>query len=123
MIWADRRYTLRHGRAVALYVMAYTVGRAWIEALRIDQAHHFGPLRLNDWTSIVLFALALGYFVWSSKYRPEQEASATDGGTAADPSDGPDESTVRAASAEATDGGESAASPAGRETTDQREDK
>jgi len=122
VIWADRRYTLRHGRAVALYVMAYTVGRGWIEALRIDQAHHLGPLRLNDWTSIILFALALGYFVWASKYLPGQEASATDG-TAADPSDGSGDSTVGAASAEATDSGDSAVSPPSRETTDQREDR
>ncbi|MFD0687103.1 prolipoprotein diacylglyceryl transferase [Actinomadura fibrosa] len=61
VIWADRRFKLTHGRAFALYVAAYTVGRFWIEALRIDEAHHFLGLRLNDWTSIIVFAGAVAY--------------------------------------------------------------
>ena len=36
VIWADRRFRLGHGRVVALYVMLYTLGRGWIEMLRID---------------------------------------------------------------------------------------
>ena len=36
VIWADRRFQLGHGRVLALYVMAYTLGRGWIEMLRID---------------------------------------------------------------------------------------
>ena len=38
----------RDGRLFALYVAAYTVGRAWVEALRVDHANHFLGLRLND---------------------------------------------------------------------------
>jgi prolipoprotein diacylglyceryl transferase len=63
VILADRRYKFGRGRAFALYVMAYTVGRFWIEALRIDEAHHFLGLRLNDWTSIIVFIGALAYFL------------------------------------------------------------
>jgi prolipoprotein diacylglyceryl transferase len=63
VIWADRRWQLRHGRAFALYAMLYTAGRAWIEWLRIDEAHRFFGLRLNDWTSIIVFVAALVYFV------------------------------------------------------------
>jgi prolipoprotein diacylglyceryl transferase len=73
VIWADRRFKLGHGRAFALYVMAYTVGRSWIEYLRIDTANHFLGLRLNDWTSIVVFIGALTYFVLSAKRRPGRE--------------------------------------------------
>ena len=36
IVWLDRRFRLGHGRVVALYVMAYTLGRGWIEMLRID---------------------------------------------------------------------------------------
>ena len=63
MIWADRRWRLRHGRAFALYVALYTFGRFWIESLRVDDAHKFLGLRINDWTSIVVFIGAVAYFV------------------------------------------------------------
>ena len=63
VIWADKRWRLGHGRAFALYVAAYTVGRAWIEYLRVDDVNHLLGLRLNDWTSLVLFVGAVGYLV------------------------------------------------------------
>jgi prolipoprotein diacylglyceryl transferase len=75
VIWADRRWKLGHGRVVALYVMAYTAGRAWIEMLRIDDVEyqHVLGLRLNVWTSIVLFVLATAYFVIVGRKRPGRE--------------------------------------------------
>ena len=75
VIWADRRFRLGHGRVLALYVMAYTVGRFWIEGLRIDdvQLSDVYGLRFNEWTSIVLFLLAGAYFVWAWKFRPGRE--------------------------------------------------
>lgn len=73
VIWADRRFTLGHGRAFALYVAAYTVGRGWIEALRVDEAHRILGLRLNDWTSIVVFLAAVAYLVISAKRSPGRE--------------------------------------------------
>lgn len=63
LVWAGRRFGLRNGRLFALYVAAYTVGRAWIEALRVDHANHVLGLRLNDWTSLVVFAAAVAFFV------------------------------------------------------------
>ena len=38
MIWADKRFQLGHGRAFALYVFAYCVGRLVFELVRIDNA-------------------------------------------------------------------------------------
>lgn len=71
VVLLDRRFRLDRGRVVALYVMAYTLGRVWIERLRIDpvQMDDVGGLRLNVWTSIVLFLLALAWFVWASRSR------------------------------------------------------
>jgi prolipoprotein diacylglyceryl transferase len=64
LVWQlDRRYRFGRGRAFALYAMAYTAGRFWIEALRDDEAHHFLGMRLNSWTAIVVFLGALIYFV------------------------------------------------------------
>ncbi|MFG3020389.1 prolipoprotein diacylglyceryl transferase [Streptomyces sp. NPDC048254] len=74
VIWADRRFKLGHGRAFALYVAAYCVGRGWIEYMRVDDAHHILGLRLNDWTAMIVFLLAVLYIVLSAKKRPGREA-------------------------------------------------
>ncbi|MCF3104331.1 prolipoprotein diacylglyceryl transferase [Streptomyces roseoverticillatus] len=73
VIWADRRFTLGHGRAFALYVASYTVGRFWFEYLRVDDAHHVLGLRLNGWTSIVVFVGAVIYMIVSAKRVPGRE--------------------------------------------------
>ena len=77
VVWADRRFKLGHGRVFALYVMAYCAGRGWIEYLRIDpvQANDVLGLRLNVWTSIILFVLALVYFVIVGRRRTGREES------------------------------------------------
>jgi prolipoprotein diacylglyceryl transferase len=76
IVWADRRFQLGHGRVLALYVMVYTLGRGWIELLRIDnvQMADVLGLRLNVWTSIVLFVLAAAYFVVSARRHPGRES-------------------------------------------------
>ena len=73
VIWADRRFKLGHGRAFALYVAAYCAGRFWIEYMRVDEAHHILGLRLNNWTSILVFLLAVLYIVVSARKRPGRE--------------------------------------------------
>jgi prolipoprotein diacylglyceryl transferase len=73
LVIADRRWKLGHGRVFALYAVIYTAGRGWIEALRIDDAHHILGLRLNDWTSIVVFIGGLIYLVVSARLRPGRE--------------------------------------------------
>ncbi|MFG3109089.1 prolipoprotein diacylglyceryl transferase [Streptomyces tendae] len=92
VIWADRRFKLGHGRAFALYVAAYCAGRFWTEYLRVDDAHHILGLRLNNWTALFVFLLAVLYIVLSARMRPGREAvvepgaesAAGDAGSAAD---------------------------------------
>ncbi|MFF5358905.1 prolipoprotein diacylglyceryl transferase [Streptomyces scabiei] len=73
VIWADRRFTLGHGRAFALYVASYCAGRFWIEYMRVDEAHHILGLRLNNWTALFVFVLAVIYMVLSARKRPGRE--------------------------------------------------
>ncbi|MEU4601529.1 prolipoprotein diacylglyceryl transferase [Kribbella sp. NPDC023972] len=86
VILAGRRFTLGHGRAFFLYVAGYTAGRAWIENMRIDTVNHFLGLRLNVWTSIILFVLAVVAFVLSARLRPGIEVIST-GPAAGKPAD------------------------------------
>ena len=73
VIWTDRRFNLGHGRAFALYILLYTLGRFWIELLRIDDANVVLGLRLNVWTSIIVGLGALAYLVISARMRPGRE--------------------------------------------------
>lgn len=72
VIWADKKFRLGHGRAFALYVAGYTAGRFWIEMMRTDTANHILGLRVNVWTSILLFAAAIVYFVLAAKRGPRE---------------------------------------------------
>jgi prolipoprotein diacylglyceryl transferase len=71
VIWADKRFVLGHGRAFALYVASYCLGRLWIELLRTDPAETFFGVRLNVFTSIVVGLLAVAYLVWQ-RGRPRE---------------------------------------------------
>ena len=63
VVWADRKWRLGHGRAFALYLALYALGRSWIEALRIDEAARLFGLRLNDYVAAVVFVGAVTYLV------------------------------------------------------------
>lgn len=71
VLWVGCRTNWANGRLFAVYVMAYTAGRIWIESLRIDTANHILGLRLNVWTSGLVFAAALVYFVLAGR-RPRR---------------------------------------------------
>jgi prolipoprotein diacylglyceryl transferase len=73
LIWADKRFQMGHGRVFALYVLLYTLGRGWIEYLRIDTANTILGVRLNVWTSILVGLGALVYLIVSSRMRPGRE--------------------------------------------------
>ena len=79
LVWAGHRIVLSNGRLFALYVAAYTVGRAWIEALRVDHVNHFLGLRLNDWTSLIVFLAAIGFLLLRkpTPRQPEQAPAVT----------------------------------------------
>jgi prolipoprotein diacylglyceryl transferase len=75
ILYLDRRLRLGRGNVMALYVMGYTLGRVWIEALRTDHANHILGLRLNIWTCIIVFALALAWFLKHGGFHAERETT------------------------------------------------
>ncbi|TKV28085.1 prolipoprotein diacylglyceryl transferase [Arthrobacter sp. NamB2] len=73
-----RKFRLRGGRMFWLYAAYYTLGRVWIETLRIDDAEMvtlFGVTqRLNVWTSIAVFLVSLAILVFLSVKRGPVDA-------------------------------------------------
>lgn len=74
----DRKFRFRRGSLFCLYALYYTLGRVWIEAMRIDDAEQitlFGiTTRLNVWTSIfVLVAAVVLFVVLGRSQRPEPD--------------------------------------------------
>ena len=77
--WLDRKFKFGRGRAFALYVIMYSVGRFWVESLRIDPAHTFGGMRLNMWTALIALVGGLAYFLLVRGPRQRLELDSTTG--------------------------------------------
>lgn len=78
VVWADKRFTLGGGRAFALYVAGYTLGRVWVEMLRIDPANHFLGLRINVFASIIVF-LGSVLFLYLRRNVPREDPAVVRG--------------------------------------------
>ncbi|MDM4142264.1 prolipoprotein diacylglyceryl transferase [Mycobacterium sp. FLAC0960] len=74
LIYADRRFTLGHGRLFALYVAGYCVGRFGVELLRDDTATHIAGIRINSFTSTFVFIGAVVYLMAAPKGREDPES-------------------------------------------------
>ncbi|MFE3289343.1 prolipoprotein diacylglyceryl transferase [Rhodococcus sp. NPDC059234] len=69
LVWVDRRFRIGHGRLFALYVAGYCVGRFVVELLRDDHATHIAGIRINVFTSVIVFVCAVAYFLLAKKGR------------------------------------------------------
>ena len=99
LVLLDRRLRLGHGKVFALYVLLYTAGRFWIEALRIDTVTEIAGFRLNNYTSLILFLAALVWLIWLARNRPGREEVVE--GPDPDPAEADDESTPETVGPEA----------------------
>jgi prolipoprotein diacylglyceryl transferase len=73
--WLERKFNLRNGRAFAVYLIYYSVGRAMIENIRIDNSEMLLGLRTNVWSAILTAAIGIGLLVWSNRKLPGTEES------------------------------------------------
>jgi prolipoprotein diacylglyceryl transferase len=53
----------RAGSVFYLYIAGYSMARFFIEAVRIDSAHNLLGMRVNQWTSILIFVLGMTLFL------------------------------------------------------------
>ena len=71
----DRRFELRWGKLFAVYLMYYSIGRFWIEGLRMDPSDYFMGLRTNQWSAIVAALLGLAIFLYQRRNHTGTETS------------------------------------------------
>ncbi|WSY64974.1 prolipoprotein diacylglyceryl transferase [Nocardia sp. NBC_00881] len=69
LVFVDKRFRIGHGRLFALYVVGYCFGRFFVELMRDDEATKIAGIRINSFTSAVVFLAALAYFVFATKGR------------------------------------------------------
>ena len=58
-----KKVTSNQGDVFTLYILGYTLGRVWIEGLRIDEANLILGLRLNIWVSLIVLITASAYLI------------------------------------------------------------
>ncbi|MBA2643345.1 MAG: prolipoprotein diacylglyceryl transferase [Actinobacteria bacterium] len=67
LLLVERMFRLRPGNLFALYVFLYSIGRLWIETLRVDPSHEIGGVRLNVYVAGIAALAALAVFVWRQR--------------------------------------------------------
>jgi prolipoprotein diacylglyceryl transferase len=76
LLAADRRFNLRWGRMIGLYFIYYSIGRVWVEAIRIDPSEIVLGLRINIWSAIAGIVVGLAVMMISYRRHTGLELSA-----------------------------------------------
>jgi prolipoprotein diacylglyceryl transferase len=64
LLAVERLFRIRPGGLFALYVLLYSIGRLWIETMRVDPSHEIADVRLNVWVAGVAIVLSAAFFAW-----------------------------------------------------------
>ena len=52
------------GGLFALYVLLYSIGRLWIEFLRVDPSHELAGVRLNAYVAALAIIVSTAFFIF-----------------------------------------------------------
>jgi len=69
LLLLDRRFRFRPPALFALYVALYTAFRFYLETLRVDPSKELAGMRVNAWVALILFVVAVAFFVWWQLFR------------------------------------------------------
>lgn len=75
LLLADRRFQLRWGKLMGLYLVYYSIGRFWVEAIRIDPSEVILGLRVNHWSALAGIAIGLAIIIIQSRRHTGIETS------------------------------------------------
>jgi len=75
LIWLGRKLQLEWGKVFALYLIVYSTGRVWIEAIRIDPSEIILGLRINIWSALTGIAIGVVIYLVQTRRHPGREPS------------------------------------------------
>ncbi len=77
LILLDRKFELRWGKLFGLYLVFYSVGRFFIESIRLDPSGVFFGLRTNQWSAVAGIVIGIAVFYIQRRRHPGAEPSVT----------------------------------------------
>jgi prolipoprotein diacylglyceryl transferase len=75
IILLERRMSLRWGRAFAIYLIWYGVGRSFLESIRVDPSEMFLGVRVNVWAAWAAVVLGIVLLIVQRRRHPGLEPS------------------------------------------------
>lgn len=75
LLWLDRRNEQRWGKLFGLYLVWYSVGRIWVESIRIDPSEIILGLRINIWSALIGIAIGVAIYLVQNRRHPGLEPS------------------------------------------------
>ncbi|TDW28601.1 prolipoprotein diacylglyceryl transferase [Cryobacterium psychrophilum] len=76
ILMLERRINLRWGKAIAVYLIWYGVGRSFFETIRIDPSEIYFGIRTNVWAAFGAIVLGIIIFLVQRRAHPGLEPSA-----------------------------------------------
>ncbi|MCF8528425.1 MAG: prolipoprotein diacylglyceryl transferase [Aquiluna sp.] len=75
LLWLSRRFDLQWGKLLASYLIIYSIGRGFIETIRIDPSEIILGLRVNVWSALITIAIGVTFFWIQTRRHPGRESS------------------------------------------------
>jgi len=75
ILYLASRLNLQWGRVFGLYLAVYSVGRMWIESIRIDPSEIIFGLRINIWSALIGLTIGLLIVLVQGRRHPGAEPS------------------------------------------------
>ena len=75
LLWLSKRFDLQWGKLFAAYLVIYSIGRGFIESIRIDPSEIILGLRVNIWSALITIAIGVTIFWIQSRRHPGREPS------------------------------------------------
>ncbi|MGW9166456.1 prolipoprotein diacylglyceryl transferase [Agromyces sp. S2-1-8] len=75
IVMLERRINLRWGKAFAIYLIWYGLGRSFFESIRVDPSEMFLGIRVNVWTSFAAIVLGIVLYLVQRRRHTGDEPS------------------------------------------------